>query len=241
MVIFERGPSDGPDVTVEFDGGLSWMAHPHEEGQRSSHALRTDEGVWVLDPLDAPNVEERIASLGNVAGVAVLSCYHTRDAEIFARRHDVSVHVPTWMDRVGNLIDAPIERYTLSPLPEFRVLPCRPFPAWQEVFWYHEPTATLVVPDSLGTVESFRVGEERLGLELLRRVQPPTQLSGLDPERILVGHGPGLTTEAGGALAEALDGARRSFLVAVRENGVQSVRSILSALRYPGWRTMSTS
>jgi hypothetical protein len=231
MVIFERGPSDGADVTVEFDGGLSWQAHPHEEGQRSSHALRTDAGVWILDPLDAPNVEERIASLGDVAGVAVLSCYHARDADVFARRYDVPVHVPTWMGRVGKLADAPIERYTLSPSPEFRVLPCRPFPAWQEVFWYHEPTATLVVPDSLGTVDSFCVGDERLGLELLRRLQPPTQLSGLDPERILVGHGPGLTTEAGSALAEALDGARWTFPAAARENGVQSVRSILSALR----------
>ena len=207
------------------------MAHPEEEGGRSSHALRTDDGVWIIDPLDAPNVAERIASLGDVTGVAVLSCYHARDAERFARRHDVPVFVPTWMGRVGDLIDAPIERYTFSPSPEFRVLPCRPFPAWQEAFWYHEPTETLVVPDSLGTIESFRVGDERLGLELFRRLQPPTQLSGLDPERILVGHGPGLTTEAGSALREALDGARWTFPAAARENGVQSVRSILTALR----------
>lgn len=231
MPIFERGTSEGADVTVEFDGGLSWIAHPEEDGQRSSHALRTADGVWLLDPLDAPNVEERIASLGDVTGVAVLSCWHARDAEVFARRHDVPVFVPAWMDRVAELVDSTIERYTLAPSPEFRVLPCRPFPVWQEVFWYHDPTATLVVPDSLGTIESFRVGDERLGLELFRRVQPPTQLTGLGPERILVGHGPGLTTEAGSALRAALDGARRTFPAAVSENGVQSVRSILSAMR----------
>jgi len=231
MPIFERGESDGATITVEFEGGLSWMAHPDEDGQRSSHAIRTADGVWLLDPIDAPNVEERIASLGDVAGVAVLSCWHARDAETFARRHDVPVSYPAWMSRIGDLIDAPTDQYTFSPAAEFRVLICRPFPGWEEVFWYHSPSGTLVVPDSLGTVESFRVGDERLGLELLRRLQPPTQLAGLDPERILVGHGPGVTDHAGSALRETLDGARWTLPAALQENGVQSARSIFAAMR----------
>ncbi|WP_436902957.1 hypothetical protein [Halovenus halobia] len=231
MPLFERGESDGAKITVEFEGGLSWMAHPEEDGQRSSHAIRTADGVWLLDPIDAPNVEERIASLGDVAGVAVLSCYHARDAEAFARRHDVPVSYPTWMSRIGDLVDAPTDQYTFSPAGEFRVLTCRPFPGWEEVFWYHGPSGTLVVPDSLGTIDSFCVGDERLGLELLRRLQPPTQLAGLDPERILVGHGPGVTDHAGSALREALDGARWTFPAALRENGVQSARSIFAAMR----------
>ena len=141
MPIFERGESDGAEITVDFAGGLCWMAHPDEEGQRSSHAIKTADGVWLLDPIDAPNVEERIASLGEVAGVAVLS-------------------------------------------------------------WYHGPSATLVAPDSPGTIDRFRVGDEHLGFELLRRLQAPDQLAGLDPERILVGHGSGIIDHAGSALRE---------------------------------------
>lgn len=231
MSVFERGESDGARVTVEYDGGLSWIAHPEEDGKRSGHAISTADGVWLLDPLDAPNVEERIAPLGDVAGVAVLSCWHARDAELFARRHDVSVYVPEWMSRVESLIDAPTEGYTFSPAAEFRVLPCRPFPNWEEIFWYHGPSGTLVVPDSLGTTDAFCVGDERLGLEFLRRLQPPRELAGLDPERIFVGHGPGITTHAGSALREALDGARWSFPAALVENGTESIRSVLAAMR----------
>jgi hypothetical protein len=231
MPVFEREESDGARITAEWDGGLSWIAHPEEDGQRSSHAINTADGVWLFDPLDAPNVDERIAPLGDVAGVAVLSCWHARDAGLFARRHDVPVYVPEWMSRIDDLVDAPIRRYTFAPAAEFRVISCRPFPNWEEVFWYHGPSGTLVVPDSLGTVDSFRVGDERLGLELLRRLQPPTELAGLDPERILVGHGPGLTDHPGSALREALDGAGWTFPAALLENGSESIRSILAAMR----------
>lgn len=231
MTTFERGDSDGARITANWDGGFSWIAHPEEDGQRGSHAVETEAGTWLVDPLDAPDIEERIASLAAVTGVAVLSCYHTRDAGRFARRHDVAVHIPAWMDRVDARLDAPVERYTFSPAPSVRVLPCRPFPGWQEAVWYHEPTGTLVVPDSLGTADLFRVGDERLGLELLRRLLPPTELAALDPERILVGHGEPVTGDPGAALRDALDGARRSFPEALVENGPESVRTIVSALR----------
>ncbi|MEF8812756.1 MAG: hypothetical protein V5A55_02945 [Halovenus sp.] len=231
MTIFERSDSDGARITADWDGGVSWIAHPDEDGQRGSHAIGTGEGTWLIDPLDAPNVEERIASLGEVTGVAVLSCYHARDAGRIARRHDVAVHIPAWMDRVEARLDAPVERYAFSPAPSVRVLPSRPFPGWQEAVWCHEPTGTLVVPDSLGTVDLFRVGDESLGLELLRRLVPPTELAELEPERILVGHGEPVTAEPGSALRDALDGARRSFPKALVENGPESVRTIVSALR----------
>lgn len=231
MSIFEREDSDGARVTVEYDGGLSWIAHPDEEGKRSSHAISTADGVWLIDPLDAPNVEERIAPLGDVAGVAVLSCWHARDAGLFARRHDVPVYIPEWLSRVESLVDPPVERYTFSPAAEFRVLPCRPFPNWEEAFWYHSPSETLIVPESLGTIETFCVGDERIGLELFRRLQPPTELAGLDPKRILVGHGPGITDHSGSALREAIDSARWTFPAALLENGAESVRSILAAMR----------
>jgi hypothetical protein len=57
-------------------------------------------------------------------------------------------------------------------------------------------------PDSLGTVDLFRVGDERLGLELFRRLLAPSELAGLESERILVGHGEPVTVEPGAALRD---------------------------------------
>jgi len=231
MTMYARGPSTGARVVAETDDFVSWIAHPAETGERASHAIRTDEGVWVFDPLDAPEVDGLIDSLGEVVGVAVLSAYHARDAGELARRHDAAVHLPAWMDRVEERVAAPVERYTLAPSPAFRVLPCRPLPGWQEVFLYHEPSGTLVSPDSLGTAGPFLVGDERLGLSTFRRLQPPTQLSGLRPETVLVGHGDPVTDGAGRALAAALDGARSTFPKALLANGVDGTRAILAAFR----------
>lgn len=227
--IFERADSTGAQIVADFDGGFSWMAHPDERGKRASHAIETDDGVWIIDPLDGPNVDERIESLGEVAGVAVLSSWHARDAGAFANRYDVAVHAPTWMGRVDDLVDAPIERYALAPADSFRAIACRPFPLWHELFLYHEPSDTLVIPESMGTTDPFLVSGERLGLELFRRLQPPEQLSGLEPDRILVGHGEPITDDAAAALTEALSTARLSFPVALAENGREAARSFMQA------------
>lgn len=233
MPMYDRSESECARVVGECDDAVSWMAHPDEGGQRASHAIRTDEGVWLVDPLDAPNVDDLVNSLGDVAGVAVLSCYHARDAGRFARRHDVSVYVPEWMNRVEVRVDAPVERYTLAPGgPDtgFRTLPCRPFPCWQEVFLFHEPSRTLVTPDSLGTCDQNCIGDERLGPVPIRRLQPPDQLRGLEPDRVLVGHGEPVTEDATTALEIALDGGPTSFPRAMLDHGPESVRSMLAAL-----------
>jgi hypothetical protein len=214
---------------LDWDGGVSWIAHPDEDGRRASHAIETDDGTWLVDPLDATNLSGLLDPLDEVVGVAVCSSWHARDAGRLARRHDVAVHVPTWMDRVAGRVDAPVERYTLAPADAFRVLPCRPFPLFQEAFLVHE--GTLMVPDSLGTVEHWRVGDERLGLPPFRRLQPPAQLRGLEPERVLVGHGPGVTERAPEALATALSGARRSAPRALVEHGPEMLRGMVDAVR----------
>jgi hypothetical protein len=229
--MYDHDTPETAEQVLEWDGGRSWIAHPDEEGRRASHAIETGEGTWLVDPLDATNLGELLAPLEAVVGVAVCSSWHARDAGLLARRHDVAVHVPTWMDRVGERVDAPVERYTLAPAESFQVIPCRPFPLFQEAFLFHESTATLVVPDSLGTVEHWRVGDERLGLPPFRRLQPPLQLRGLDPERILVGHGPGVTERAPAALAAALSGARRSAPRALVEHGPEMLRGMVDALR----------
>lgn len=233
MTIFDRSESEGARVVGEFDNALSWIAHPREGGKRASHAIRTDEGVWLLDPLDAPDIEERIDDLGEVVGVAVLSCYHARDAGTFARRHDVAVHIPEWMGRIEERVDAPVERYSLAPGgldAGFRTLSCRPFPGWQEVFLYHDPSETLVTPDSLGTTEQNRIRDERLGLVTVCRLRPPRQLRGLEPDRVLVGHGEPVTEEASAALETALGAGPRSFPRAFIKHGPASIRSMLAAL-----------
>lgn len=235
MAMYDRDAPRDVQVVGEFGDIVSWIAVPDEEGERASHAIATEEGVWVVDPLDAPGVDDLLGSLGEVVGVTVLTCWHARDAGAVADRHDVAVHVPEWMARVEDRIDAPIERYALTPdegadTAEFHTIPCRPFPGWQEVFLYHDPSRTLITPDSFGTTEWSRLDGERLGMSLFRRLQPPTQLSGLDPDRILVGHGEPLTENAGTELQASLDRARASFPRALLSNGGDSLRAGMGAV-----------
>lgn len=233
MVVYERRASTGGEIVGEWDDALSWIAYPHEEGKRASHALKTAEGVWLIDPLEMPGITERIAELGDVTGVLVLSCWHARDAGPLARHYDVSVHIPEWMDRVESKVAAPVKRYALTPgeASDFHTVACRPFPGWQEVFLYHDPSATLVVPDSIGTTAYNRIETEKAGLELFRRLQPPKELTGLEPERLLVGHGPPIDEDATSTLKQALNNGRRSFPKAFREHGVDSIRMFVDALR----------
>jgi hypothetical protein len=229
MTFYDHGPPETAEQVLAWAGGRSWVAHPGERGRRASHAIETDSGVWLVDPLDATNLEAVLDPLGEVVGVAVCSSWHARDAGTLARRHDIAVHVPVWMDRVEARIHAPVETYTLAPAASFRVVPCRPFPGFQEAFLVHGET--LVVPDSLGTVDHWRLDGERLGLPPFRRLQPPAQLRGLDPERILVGHGRGVTERAPEALASALSGARRSTPRALVAHGPEMARGLVDALR----------
>src|SRR5699024_3715660 len=68
-------------VTIDrFDGGVGWLAHPDERMQRASHALSTDDGVWLVDPVDADGLDDLLAEEGDVAGVVILLDRHKRDA-----------------------------------------------------------------------------------------------------------------------------------------------------------------
>jgi len=102
------------DEIDRWDGGVGWMPHPEEFMQRASHALATDEGVWIVDPVDAEGVDELVAEYGEVVGVVVLSDYHKRDSDVFARRHGVSVHLPAEVDSVAEELDAPTERLKIG-------------------------------------------------------------------------------------------------------------------------------
>jgi hypothetical protein len=197
----------------EFDGGFTWQSYPDEEMQRASHALAVDGEVWVVDPVDAPELDDRLAESGPVAGVVVGLDRHKRDAAAVASRHDVPVYVPDWMTGVADDLDAPVERFgrTLADT-GFDALTIRDssLPPWQEVGLFDGET--LVVPEAVGTAPYYLSGDERLGVHPMVRLTPPRRaLEGLRPERVLSGHGAPVLSDAATALREALANARRGI------------------------------
>ncbi|MFC7098178.1 hypothetical protein [Halobaculum marinum] len=232
MDVYVRAGDDDPQFIDQWDDGFGWFAHPDEEGARAGHAVRGDDGVWLVDPLDAPGLDDRITDLGEVVGVVVLSSYHARDAGVLAERHGVAVHLPAWMDRVSDRVDAPVERFTGSfGDPPFRVRRFEPLSMWREAVAFRESDGTLVVPDLLGTGPGYAVGDERVGVVLSHRLWPPRRLAGLDPARILFGHGEGVFDGASAALTDALDGARRRFPRALARHFRTNVRLMAAATR----------
>lgn len=231
MVWYERGRSTEIEVVDRFPDGIGWVAHPEERGRRVSHALVGDDGVWVVDPLEAPRTDELLDDLGSVAGVAVLSDYHARDAESFARRYDVPIAVPSWFRRVPRLLNVPIETIeTELGDSGFEIRRYTPFPLWREGIAVHEERGTVYVPECLSTLDSYRVEPERVGLHTAARLVPPRGVLGnLEPDRLLCGHGAGIFDEARKALTVSLDGARRRFPAALRDHGLTRVHATLSA------------
>lgn len=248
MGTYDRSPSTGYRLVDEFDGGFGWFAHPDEEGLRTSHAIvgtgktgasasdgtsDSDEGdVWLFDPLEAPGIDDEIESLGDVAGVVVCSDYHARDAGSFARRFDVPVYVPAWLERVPERVDAPLEVVDGDlGTSGFALREVRPLPGWREAIAYRRADATLYVPELLGTAPPYLAGDERLAVYLLCRLRLPTAVfEGIAPERILLGHGPGVFDDAAAVLANALETARRRFPRALVTNGPTQLRALLGAL-----------
>lgn len=192
-----------------YDNGVGWIAYPDETMQRASHALLGDDGVWVVDPVDVEGLDDLLAEFGEVAGVVVLLDRHERDAAAVANRHDVSVWVPSFMDDVVEDIDASIERFdnALGNSGFFlHKLVDNSF--WQEGVLYNEDTGVLVVPEAVGSTEYFRTSEQELGVHPMLRLLPPRKLGRFQPDRILVGHGEGVSEDASRVLDEALSGAR---------------------------------
>ncbi len=193
-----------------FESGVGWIAHPEEKMQRASHALEVDGEVWIIDPVDAEGLDDLLAEFGEVAGVVVTLDRHKRDAAAIANRHDVHVYLPRFFEGVAEELDAPIVRFETELADtglEARTIVDNRF--WQEVALYNPADGTLVVPESVGAADYFLVGGERLGVHPMRRAVPPRDALGdLRPERVLVGHGAGVTANAAAALDHALSGSR---------------------------------
>jgi hypothetical protein len=181
----------------EWDGGFGWARD--ERMQRTSHALAVGGRVWLVDPVDEPELEGRVRSLGEPAGVLQLLDRHDRGCAVWARRLGVE-HLRAW-------------RSDAAP---FEVLPVRDRRWWREVALWEPVGRTLVCADALGTISFFRAPGERIGLHPLIRPFPPRALRGLEPQRILVGHGEAVTDNAAGALENTLANARRRLPAAMR-------------------------
>ena len=204
---------DDPAETYEeidnFDGGAGWLAHPDERMARASHVLDTEAGAFLVDPVDAPGIDDLAAEAsasGDVAGVVVLLDRHERDAAAVARRHDVPVYLPAFADRD---VDAPTERFSGTlPGTEYGVIRTLSLPGWREAALFDGET--LVVPEAVGTADYFLGADERLGVHPMLRLTPTSALRGLDPERVLVGHGRGVHEAASDSLRYALSHSRQN-------------------------------
>jgi hypothetical protein len=112
---------------------------------------------------------------------------HGRDCAELARRLDVPHHVLA----IG---EAP-----------FEAVPLVTKKRWREIALWWPELRVLVCADALGTARYFRAPGERLAVHPFLRLAPPRRLRGLDPERVLVGHGRGAD---GAAFRGALRNAR---------------------------------
>lgn len=158
---------------VEHGLGISWVID--EPMERGSHALAADGRVWLVDPVDDAAALTRAAELGTPAGVIQLLDRHNRDCVAIARRLGVP-HL--------NVPDAQPDG---APFTVLRVIRNR---LWREVaLWWPEQRA-LVVAEVLGTAPAFALGDGAVGIHPMVRMTPPGGLRGLDPDLLLVGHGP---------------------------------------------------
>lgn len=236
MPIYDR---HAPTTCQEIDrwsDGVGWLAHPDEGGCRASHAIRDENGdVWLFDPLDAPGVDDLIAELvgpaGAVAGVVVLSDYHARDADVFAERYDVPVHLPRFVERARDRIDAPIEPFD-DGVAGFEITRFRPLYAYDEAIAYRERDRTLYVPDYLSSLPAVTVGRERIALPTTSRLFPPRdRLADLTPDRVLFGHGEGVFEDADAALRDTFENARTRLPRALVTALPTEIRAVLGAFR----------
>jgi hypothetical protein len=175
----------------EFDAGFGWVVDEFME--RCSHALIVEGRVWLIDPVDADGVEDRVRAAGQPAGVLQLLDRHNRDCAELALHFDVEHHV--------------VPRDSIRP---FEFVSIKDSRSWKEVALWWPDARLLVSADALGTAPYYRAGKDRLAVHPLMRAFPPRrQLDGLRPARILCGHGSGIHEDAETALREALNTSRR--------------------------------
>jgi hypothetical protein len=180
-------------VTDLGDVGFSWTTAHEAWQQRMSHALVSGGEVWLVDPSDAPGLDERLLALGRPRAVLQLLDRHRRDGPAIAARLGIPL-----VERPGELPDAPFEPLAVGGLP-----------GWHETALWWPQERTLVVPEALGTARYYCAPGRSLGVHpFLRFGRLPRQLTRFGPELLLVGHGPAVRAGAGPAIRAAVARAR---------------------------------
>ena len=179
-------------------GSFSWLLGPSDPATRASTALVLEAGTLLIDPLEADGLDQALAGLPPVVGVATLLDRHQRDAAAIAARMDVPRLLPAALGGAG---------VGLAGAEERAVIVRR---SWREALLWVPDRRLLVCVETLGTADFDLAGRrDRLGMHPLARPFPPrTSFAGLDPAVIAVGHGPPLIP-ADGQLAPAMASARR--------------------------------
>lgn len=198
-------------ICDESDAGFGWISGGPLGMERASHALLAAGGVWLVDPVDFPGLDERVAALGEPRGVLQLLDRHTRDCAPVAARLGVP-HLVTPSEVPGS-------PFTMFAVPAV--------PRWKETALWWEERRTLVVTEAVGTARYYRAPGRPLGVNpLLRLFRPPTVLLAYEPEHLLVGHGAGLHDDVPAVLAETVRRSRRDLLrVAPRILGARRTQS----------------
>jgi len=183
-----------PRIEVEEHAlGLTWVvAEPME---RAFHALVDGGKVWLVDPLDGPELADA-AALGEPAGVLQLLDRHNRDcAEVASRLGVPHLTVP---DAVPG-----------SP---FEAIAAVRVPRWQETALWWPAKRALLVAEVLAANAMHTGGGQPVGMHLFLRPWPPQSLRGYRPEHLLLGHGHGVHgPQAAAALETAYARARRDL------------------------------
>lgn len=180
---------------IESEIGITWVQD--EAMARASHALVSDGKVWVVDPVDDPEVMEKIATLGEPAVVFQLLDRHGRDCQKVA-------------DRLGvRLVQQPDELRG-TPFQSIDVVNRR---FWKEKALWWQAKQALIVAEAIGTNPMACPSEAGAGVHIMLRLSPPKQALGTYvPRHLLVGHGDPIHGEqATVALQQAIDRSRRDF------------------------------
>ena len=161
--------------------------------ERASHALAAGGGVWLVDPVDFPGLDERVCPLGAPRAVLQLLDWHARDCAAIAARLGVP-HLVMPADGAGVAVRG---------LPD----PGRPALEGDRRSGGRSGGRSSSPRRSAPRATTARPGR-RLGVHpCFALFRPPTVLLGYEPEHLLVGHGAGLHDDVPAALEEA-SGAR---------------------------------